>query len=330
MNKLECDNQSVVHDLPFDPTCGFSTERLREVNPDLPEPPDFDDFWRRTHLQSQETDLEMELVRLDSDKVGFKVYKVFYKVFPDYRAGGWAVVPDDTRGVTSAMICGHGYGGREGVEWGAERADRIVFFSCAPGFQISADPRLPLNESWKHVLHGIETKESYILRSCAATLWRAVDVVERLAGGKPLPCHYVGWSFGGGIGALMLPWERRFVSAELGQPTFSWHPLRLRHESRGSAEAVRRHFPLRPEILRTLQYYEAVTSIRRVRVPVVFAVSLFDPAVAPPGQYAVANACPAPKRISEFLTGHFVCDRPSLQLENEAHARNIQSLLPHL
>ena len=38
---------------------------------------------------------------------------------------------------------------------------------------------------------------------------------------------YMGISFGGGIGALALPWDERFHRAHLNVPSFGHHPLRL-------------------------------------------------------------------------------------------------------
>jgi len=195
---------------------------------------------------------------------------------------------------------------------------------------MSADSRLPLNDCWKHVVHGIEEPETYVLGPCAAVLWRAVDVVEKLAAKSGLSMHYVGWSFGGGMGALMLPWEPRYLGAELGQPTFGWHDFRLQHQCEGSGEAVRLRYRDAQDIRRTLSCFDAVSAIRRVRIPVVFACSIFDPCVPPPGQFAVANSHPGPKQISEFSTGHFDFVHAGQEAENRAHRENVRGFFPQL
>jgi cephalosporin-C deacetylase len=82
-----------------------------------------------------------------------------------------------------------------------------------------------------------------------------------------------------------------------------------------------------PSIAHTLAFFDAATAATRLRIPVVFACSLFDPAVTPPGQFAVANAHPGPKRVSVFLTGHFDRAGGNVVGEIRAHHRNIAGLI---
>jgi len=321
---------TIPHEFPFDPRYGHSVEDLRHVRPEISEPDDLEVFWRELRAKAEGVALDIQIKELPCPREGFALLEIFYSVWPDYRIGGWAIVPEDRSGIRSGMVVGHGYGGREEIDWGGERPDRILFFPVAPGFQMSADPRLPLNDSWKHVVHGIEDPQTYVLGSCAAALWRSVDVVEELAIKSGIPVHYVGWSFGGGMGALMLPWEPRYASAELGQPTFGWHDFRLHNPCQGSGEAVRLRYLEQPDIRKTLSYFDAASAIQRVSIPVVFGCSVFDPCVQPPGQFAVANSHPGPKRISEFSTGHFDFVHSGQEAEDRTHRQNVKELFPGL
>lgn len=177
------------------------------------------------------------------------------------------------------------------------------------------------------MVYGIATPETYILGSCAAAYWRAVDVIEEMLPDRALHFHYHGWSFGGGIGVLMLPWEPRFKSAEIGQPTFGNHPVRLQCECVGSGESVRQLWLQHPEIVATLHYYDAVFAARRLVIPAVYACSEFDPAVPPPGQFSVFNAHAGPKRLSAFTTGHFEETVSDQAGEMRAHQQNVRELL---
>ena len=60
-------------------------------------------------------------------------------------------------------------------------------------------------------------------------------------------------------------------------------------------------------VLKTLRMFDAATAASRIKVPMLAAVALFDPAVAPPCQYAVANALPTSKYNETFIldAGHF-------------------------
>ncbi len=318
---------TIPHPFPFDPTQGFDPAALSQVGVPDTEPVGFDDFWTRLHTAALDVPLDLLATAEDSPVPGFRVRKISYSVLGDFRVSAWVTHPDDTSSIRTGMVVGHGYGGRDSIEPGFFKPGFLVVLPVAPGFQISADPRLPLNDSSKHVLVGIESPHTYILRSCAAALWRAIDAGQEFLGRALARWHYHGWSFGGGMGALALPWEARFQSAELGQPTFGHHPLRLQRESTGSSEAVRQLHATHPEIVKTLAFFDAATAARRITIPTVFACSLFDPAVTPPGQFAVANAHPGPKRISSFQVGHFDYQYPEAEEEGRAHARNIEDLI---
>jgi cephalosporin-C deacetylase len=315
------------HGFDFDPVYGLSPSSLRAIQLDEEEPEGFADFWQRVYQAALEVPLELQIQERTSDVPGCRLLQVSYRVYPDYRVGAWIYLPESLP-PRIGVVCGHGYGGRaEGPEPGLAGPDRAVIFPVAPGFHISADDRLPRNDCYHHVVHGIESPETYILGSCAATLWRAVDVLGELCDGLPEHLHYRGWSFGGGMGALMLPWEPRYQTAELGQVTFAHHPFRLRHACVGSGHAVRQRWLKDPAIEKTLAFFEAVFTLRRLKIPTVFACACFDPAVPPPGQWAAANAHPGPKRISEFPTGHFDAVHPDEEPASAAHDRNILELI---
>ena len=125
----------------------------------------------------------------------------------------------------------------------------------------------------------------------------------------------------------MLPWEPRYETAEIGQPTFGNHPFRLRHVCAGSGEAVRRLWLERPEISETLRYFDAVFAARLLTIPAVYACSQFDPSVPPPGQFSVFNAHAGSKRLSPFSSGHFEDPGPDIEQENRLHETNLRELL---
>lgn len=315
------------HTLPFDPTFGFSPSALGQIRMDDPAPEDFSSFWKKLKAASDAVPLDLSVDELPSPRPDYRLLLATYSSFPDFRTGAWAIVPRDSSGVRYGRVVGHGYGGREEPEWAHAHPSRAVLFPVAPGFHISADSRLPLNDCWQHVVHGIESRDTYILGPCAAAFWKGPDVLSALLPGVPMRFHYVGWSFGGGLGTLMLPWEPRYETAEIGQPTFGNHPFRLRHECAGSGEAVRRLWLERPEITETLRYFDGVFAARLLTIPAVYACSQFDPSVPPPGQFSVFNAHAGPKRLSPFSSGHFEDPGPNIERENRLHETNLRELL---
>ncbi len=54
-----------------------------------------------------------------------------------------------------------------------------------------------------------------------------------------------------------------------------------------------------------MQYFDAATAASFIRQPTMVAPALFDPAVPPPGQFAVYNAIPGKKKLFVKTAGHF-------------------------
>ena len=304
------------HSFDFDPRCGFDRPALERVAPPADEPADFDAFWRRLRAEA-EVD-RVEILRrkpLWSPKPHHRIEAVYFRGTDGVEIGGWLATPPEPRGVL--LLC-HGYGNpaepRLEESW-------TVFAPCLRGMglsQCAGYPWLPA----EHVLCGITDRRRYVLGGCAADLWRALTVLLELA---PEPAAgnvlYRGGSFGGGMGALALPWEDRVHAARLDVPTFGHHRLRARFRSTGSGEAVRRHAESHPECFETLRYFDAATAAKRLAIPTLVTPALFDPCVVPPGQFAVANAVPERFRQTViFPAGHFPTPE-NVDAELEAECR---------
>lgn len=291
------------HDFPFDPTYGYDLDALLAVS--APEAPDdFDAFWRACHDAARAVAVAPEIGPPLWEAAGFRVHGVTYTSLGGYRIGGWLTLPADGV-VTRGCVLLHGYGGRERPEPAATVPGTATIWPCARGLgtrSLSAD--VPAVASG-HVLHGIETRETYVHGGCVADVWCAASALLTLVpeAGRHLDFH--GGSFGGGIGALALPWDDRFAGAALVVPSFGQHPLRLTMPCVGSGEAVREHHARFPEVTAVLRYFDAATAASRIRIPVHVGAALFDPAVPPPGQFAVHNALAGPKKLFVLSAGHF-------------------------
>jgi len=214
------------------------------------------------------------------------------------RIGGWLIEPRTP--ATCAVVCGHGYGGRDGASGHELPTGAIGIFPCMPGFHRSAQEGIP-NESAGHVIHGIEHRDTYLIRDCVEATWRAFDVLAQRY--PHLPLGYLGSSFGGGVGALALPWEPRCAAAALEVPTFGNHPLRLMIPCTGSGESVRLYHHQHPEVTKVLAYYDAAVAAKHIRCPTIVAPAEVDPAVPARGQWSVAEALPGAV-IHRLSSGH--------------------------
>lgn len=274
-----------------DPTYGYTLDTLRRV-PAPEGPDDFAPFWRETHAEARAVPLRLEKRPVPSPDARFSVWEVDFDGLGGFRVGGWLAIPADGR-IEKGIVEGHGYGGR-GAPALVPRAATLS--PCARGFGRSERPDLP-GEASRHVLHGIARRETYLHRGCVADLWTSASALLELHPEIASRLEYRGASFGGGIGALAVPWDSRFRRAFLDVPSFGNHPLRVTLPCHGSGEAVRQRYLTSPEVLDVLAYFDSATAARHLRLPVLVAAALADAVVPPPGQFAVHNGIPGAKEL---------------------------------
>ena len=287
----------------FDPTYGYDEAALMAVGcPDAPA--DFADFWRDTFAAASAVPprTTRRVVRHTARRL---VEEVEFDVWSDgepVRLGGWLATPAD-RPVTSGLVVGHGYGGRTAPDPTPLVPGAAVLYPCARGFNRSVSATIP-GTADVHVLHGIESRDTYVHRFNAADLWAAASALVELVPAAATNLGYAGASFGGGIGALMLPWDGRYQRAFLDYPSFGHHAVRLALQCVGSNEAIRRaggdrHLPV-------LRYFDAATAAQFVTVPTLVAAALYDPAVPPPGQFAIYNCLAGERALFVRRDAHVV------------------------
>jgi cephalosporin-C deacetylase len=273
--------------------------------PPPPEPADFDDFWRSTREEMLPAPLRWQIQDVyDDGRLGRRVEELTFDSATGERAFAWITYPVDGP-IARGMVVSHGYQGRpDGPDEWAPAPDAAKIFPCAPGLPRSVSATIPPTAA-EHVLHGIGSRETYVHRFCVADIWRAGSVLlERFPAIAARPLEYAGGSFGGGIGALALPWDDRFGRAHLGLPSFGHHPLRLREPCTGSGEAVRQRVAREPQLRPVLAYFDAAIAAARIRIPVYVSAARRDPAVPPVGQFAVFHALAGPKHLYVLPAGH--------------------------
>ena len=294
-----------------DPTYGHDLGALLQVGaPDAP--PDYEEFWRETYAQTLRVPPRIERREIASPDAEFRLFEIEFDGWQNFRVGGWLTLPRDGK-FERGVVCGHGYGGREAAHFSVPGPRAVALFPCARGFHRARRVALP-DKAARHVLHGIETRETYILRACVADLWASASVLLELFPRIEGQLDYSGGSFGGGLGALMLPFDARFRRAHLDVPTFGNHPLRVQMPCHGSGEAVRSYCKRHPEVTDVLAYFDAATAATFIETPTLVSPALSDPAVPPPGQFAVYNALAASKELWVRSAGHPTSEAESAQL----------------
>lgn len=304
------------HPFPFDPTYGYHLDALLSV-PLPEEPADFSQFWQDTYAETLATPLRLTSRKVISPRPEYSLYEIEYDSLDGVRIGAWVTVPktEDQRG---GWVVYHGYGGRGEPDFDLPRPAGPAIFPCARGFNRSAQADIP-GEAAGHVVHGIDSRETYVHRGCAADAWQAASALIEMFPSTAKDLRYMGGSFGGGMGALAVPWEPRFHRAYLDIPSFGNHPLRVTVPCVGSGAAVREYWLRRPEVMNVLAYFDAATAARNIRIPAFVSPALFDPAVPPQGQFSIYNAIPGPKDLYVRSAAHFAC-RYEITEGQELHA----------
>ena len=309
---------SFTHPYPFDPSYGYSLTDLLAVQPP-PEPADFAPFWRARYRHALSVQPGPRLQAATVALPGFRVQDLEYQSTDAFPIRGWLLTPL-SRPPRQALVLGHGYGGIEAPPRDLPREDAAYLVPCFRGLSRSRRPPISEDPNW-HVLHDIQLRDRYILGGCVEDVWTGVSALLGLFPNLAGQIGYLGISFGGGIGAMALAWDDRISRGHLCVPSFGHHPLRLSLPTTGSGAAVQRFARTQGNVLATLAYYDAAVAARHIRQPMHVAAARFDPAVAPPGQFAVYNAIPGKKTLYVLDAGHF---------EYPGRARQDQKVLAEL
>ncbi|WP_335972679.1 acetylxylan esterase [Streptomyces sp. CA2R106] len=315
-----------THPFAFDPTYGHDLDALLAVPAPGNEPPDFAAFWQELYARARAVAVDARIEeRLPAGRPGefgpggpapaaLEAYRISYTSLGGVRLGGWLTLPAGAE-PTRAAVLTHGYGGRAAPDPRVPIDGAAVLQPCLRGLPaLSELPQI----GTPHVVQGLASRETYVHGGCAADIWCAATALhELLPATRGLRLDYLGGSFGGGIGALALPWDDRFASGHLTVPSFGNHPLRVGLECLGSGSHIRARHLADPSVLDVLAYFDAATAARHLRIPVHVGAALFDAYVPPPGQFAVHNALAGPKQLHVMPFGHFF-DHPDDAAE---HAR---------
>ncbi|MDD2892820.1 MAG: acetylxylan esterase [Halothiobacillaceae bacterium] len=293
--------QGFKHDCGFDPSYGYDLAQLLDVKAPLA-PNDFADYWRARHARVIAHD-PCPRTHFTGTHGRWRVFDFHFRGADKVELGGWMLLPRYYQKPSHIWVIGHGYGGRETPDWSWPLHDAALFFPCARGFGRSHVPSVP-HEANQHVLYGIEDRDRYALGLCVDDLWLVVHAARQL-----FPelgwIGYAGISFGGGLGALAAPWEPLIQGVHLNVPSFGHWPLRLVLPTVGSGTAIQAYVHQRGHVPDTLDYYDAASAAHYAHAPLLAALARFDPAVAPPGQFAIFNAWAGSKALDLLSAGHF-------------------------
>ncbi|MBZ5759177.1 MULTISPECIES: acetylxylan esterase [Rhizobium] len=294
----------------FDPTYGMRLDDLLAIRPP-PSPPGFDAFWKARYRRAIAADPKPILLRSKAAHPDWHVLDITYTSTGGFPIGGWLLLPR-TGPVRRGLVVGHGYGGRDQPDYDLPVEETALLFPCFRGLSRSSRAPIPADAAG-HVLYNIDSPDHYIIGGCVDDLWLGVSTLLALYPWLSGHIGYSGISLGGGVGALAIPFDTRIARGHLVVPTFGDRRAWLTLPTVGSAHSVQAYATSHPHVLETLTVFDAAVAASRITVPMLTAVALFDPAVAPPCQFAIANALPKYNETFILDAGHFDYDGSEAQ-----------------
>lgn len=313
-------------DAAFDGSYGFTLEALRAVAP-VPPQESFAEQWRTWRAEARAVSAAPTILAVD-DIDGRSVSLIDHSGADGTRLRAWYVAPRGSA-ASAGIVHSHGYGGREAIDLHRVPDDVAAVFPVARGLgSLNTDVGAPEARD-AHVLTGLDDPDRHVIGLCARDLWLAADALVEQVGEVPL--YFIGESFGGGIGALALPWDERFVGATLVVPTFGQYDERLAVPCLGSGEYQRQWVLSHPEAREQLRWFDASTAALHLRIPTRVEAALWDQFVPPQGQFSIANAVPdALLELAVLPAGH--AEYPGLeQVTSDARrdgVRHLRAALP--
>ncbi|WP_377267973.1 acetylxylan esterase [Peterkaempfera sp. SMS 1(5)a] len=307
-----------LFDLPLD--------QLERYVPAVPEPADFDAFWRTTLEQDAAGPVVLDVRPTDSGLSLVDTWDVTFAGFGGDPVRAWYTRPAQVEAPLPAVVEYLGYGrGRglphERLTWAAAGYAHLLMDSRGQGDQYgnggdTPDPHSGALGGPGPVTRGILSPEDYYYRRLITDAVRAVGALRSLPGVDPARVGAVGNSQGGGLALAVAGLVPDLAALMISAP-FLCHLQRAIEITDAApygdiVNFLAVHREAEEQVRRTLSYVDGVSFARRAKAPVHLGVGLRD-TVCPPSTVfaaynhygaAAATAAPADRTVHVYPFNH--------------------------
>lgn len=299
---------------------------LIDYRPDLPEPDDFDEFWRGTIAEHAPTDTAVRLERFDSGLRALDVYDVTFAGYDGAPIKGWLHVPAGTSTPLPTVIQYHGYSGGRGFPFMMNHFAQAGFAQLVmdtrgqsyrvptPGKATAdAHPDALLPHTPGYMTMGIDDPSTHYYRRAYIDALQAIRAARTLDLVDPARIVLQGGSQGGAFtiaGTALAAMDGiDLVAAMPNVPFMCAIPRALDVATTGPYPEVVAHLAnwrhTAETAYRTLSYFDNLFLARRTTAGAQFSVGLLDTTCPPSTVYATYNNWPGEKEIIAYShNGH--------------------------
>ncbi|MFY1698152.1 MULTISPECIES: acetylxylan esterase [unclassified Solwaraspora] len=285
------------------PQFDLPLEQLQSYAPSLPEPDDFDTFWKSTLDEVAAHEILVDVRPEPTDLRLFDTWQVTFTGFGGDPVHAWYTRPAGVDTALPAVVEYLGYGrGRglphERLTWPAAGYAHLLMDSRGQGDQYgnggdTPDPHPAAAGGPGPVTRGITDPSRYYYRRLITDAVRAVAAVRALPGVDATRVTAAGNSQGGGL-ALAVAGLVDDLAALVSTAPFGCHWQRAieitDNEPYGDvARYLAVHRNAESSVRRTLSYFDGVTFARRASAPAHFGVGLRDTVCPPSTVFAAYN-----------------------------------------
>lgn len=291
---------------------GFSPTKIQ---PSVPVPDDFDQFWTDQKRQLAEVPIDAKLTTVDHADASIQCYDVQVPCLGDAPVSGYLAKPKDAAPRSlPAILWVHGAGVRSSSLHNAVKGAQAGMLSMdinahgipngQPNAFYAQQSSGPLS-NYRH--RGREHRDTIYFRGMFLRLVRAIDFLTAQAQWNGREVIVIGHSQGGGQALVAGGLDDRVTLVAAGVPAICDHsgevvgrvngwPKLVPNDSDGS--------PL-PKALQASRYVDAVNFASRCRADAIVSVGFIDSVCPPSSCYAAYNALLGEKSIiNEPLMGH--------------------------
>jgi len=282
---------------------------LRDYRPEVAEPEDFDEFWRRTLTETSATELAPTMTRFENKLAVIDTYDVSFAGFGGQRVKAWLHVPANATGPLPTVVQFHGYSRGRGFahqynQWAQAGWAHFVMDTRGQGWSdgggsdtADASAEAGLRHSPGFLTAGIGAADTYYYRRVYADAVRMLEVAASSELCDPARIIVTGASQGGGI-TLAAAGLASFAGVELvgvaPDVPFLCHFQRALEvtDAKPYGEITQYLAGWRDQVAtayETLSYFDGVNLGRRASAPALFSVGLMDPVCPPSTVFAAYN-----------------------------------------